>query len=288
MAIELMLVRHGKAEERSADKEDAKRQLTEEGKDEFAAFISSVNKDLKTDLNIRVWTSPMKRAKQTAEILTEQLNWPKAEEKDFLASGDYQAFTEEVKALDSDTRVVCVGHKPTQGDWVGVLTGSPYSFKKGGVALIHLGDDRIQGKLVWDNDPKSKKKTDKRVKPIKAVLLNQVDEMEQAYLDFQNNPYAPERTHEFRKTMRKLRSQLHFIKPLIGKEAYKDLNAVIKDAYHRVEPIREADVLITSCGTCALQEPDLIDDFADLFRYLHKERRKWMRISPDSKHDCRV
>ncbi|MDZ7835615.1 MAG: phosphoglycerate mutase family protein [Alkalibacterium sp.] len=120
--------------------------MTEEGKDEFAAFITSVKKDLKTDLNIRVWTSPMKRAKQTAEILTEQLNWPKAEEKEFLASGDYQAFTEEVKALDSDTRVVCVGHKPTQGDW-GRRSDRFASFiQKGGVALIHLGEDREQGK----------------------------------------------------------------------------------------------------------------------------------------------
>ena len=44
--------------------------LQEKGKDEFRSFVSSVKKELKTDKAVSVWTSPMKRAKQTAEILT--------------------------------------------------------------------------------------------------------------------------------------------------------------------------------------------------------------------------
>ncbi|SFC44323.1 phosphohistidine phosphatase SixA [Alkalibacterium subtropicum] len=277
MSIELLMVRHGKAEDRSADKDDAKRQLTEEGKAEFRDFIASVKKDLETDQNVKVWTSPLARAKQTAAILTEQMDWPEADEKEFLESGDYTAFRNEVQTLDADTRLVCVGHKPIQGDWVGLLTSRPYSFKKGGAALVRLNDDRTQGKLLWDNDPTSKKKADEKVAPIKAVLLKQVEAMEMSYRHFQNNPYSPKQTHRFRVNMRKMRSLLHFVKPLIGKETYRTLNDTIKDAYHRLEPLREGDVLIASCSERAAVEPDLIDDYAEVFRYLHNERRKWMR-----------
>jgi len=162
MSIELLMVRHGKAEERSADKADDKRQLTDEGKAEFEAFIQSVKKDLRTEENVLVWTSPLIRAKQTAAILTDEMGWPEAEEKDFLESGDYTAFRNDVKALDEDLRLVCVGHKPIQGDWVGLLTSRPYSFKKGGLTLIRLNADRTQGNLLWDSDPKSKKKLRKK------------------------------------------------------------------------------------------------------------------------------
>lgn len=101
--------------------------------------------------------------------------------------------------------------------------------------------------------------------------------MKQSYEHFRNNPYSPKRIHRFRVTMRKMRSLLHFVKPLIGKETYNELNNLIKDSTHRIEPIREADVLIKSCGERALEEPGLIDNYADVFKYLHNERRKWIR-----------
>lgn len=77
--------------------------------------------------------------------------------------------------------------------------------------------------------------------------------------------------------MRKMRSLLHFIKPLIGKETYNELNTSLRETSYRLEPLREADVLIESCGERALEEPDLLDDYAEVFRYLHNDRRKSMR-----------
>ena len=277
MSLELLLVRHGKAEDRSAEIDDTERQLTDTGKEEFTDFISSVKKHLETDLDIQVWTSPLERAKQTAAILTEQMGWPEATEKEFLASGNLRTFLNEVKNVAADTRVVCVGHKPIQGDWVGVLTSRPYAFKKGGVALIRLDEDRAHGQLVWDNDPKRKQEMEEKAKPIKAVLLKQVEKMEEAYTDFQNNPYSPELTHQLRVDVRKLLSLLNFIKPLFEKEDYKELKERVKDGYHRLEPLREGDVLIDTSSEQALSAPDLIDDYPNVFRHLHNDRRKWMR-----------
>ncbi|OJF96986.1 phosphohistidine phosphatase SixA [Alkalibacterium sp. 20] len=278
MPIELLLIRHGKAEERAFNKEDAERQLTKKGKKEFTAFVTSIKAELKTDKDTKVWTSPLKRAKQTATILTEQLEWEKAAEKEFIANGDFTALISEINQLEPETRVVCVGHEPTLGNWIEELTGSEYSFKKGGIALVRLDEeDQTKGTLLWDEDPKSKKKTTEKVEPLRDVLSCQAEAMEQSYANFRNNPYSPKLTHRFRVDMRKMRSLLHFVKPLIGEETYTELNTLIREASHRLEPLREADVLIESCGERALLEPDLIDDYADLFRYLHNDRRKWMR-----------
>lgn len=166
MPIELLLVRHGKAEDRTAEKDDTKRQLTKKGIEEFTAFISSIKEEVQTVTDVLVWTSPLKRAKQTASILTDQWELEKAEKKDFLASGDFDAFMAGLSEVDADTRVICVGHEPILGDWLEELTGTEYSFKKGGVALVRLDEDTLKkGTLLWDSDPKSKKKDIKKTTP---------------------------------------------------------------------------------------------------------------------------
>ncbi|GEK91213.1 SixA phosphatase family protein [Alkalibacterium kapii] len=156
MTKEILFVRHGKAEDRSAGTSDANRQLTEKGKKEFRSFVSSVKKELESDKAVSVWTSPMERAKQTTEILSEQMNWPDAEEKEFIVKGDFKALMEDVKAAEPNTRIVCVGHKPIQGIWIKELTGNSYAFKKGGMALVRLNErDANQGELVWEDKPDS-------------------------------------------------------------------------------------------------------------------------------------
>jgi phosphohistidine phosphatase len=155
MPHELLLVRHEKAEERSADKNDVLRDLTDKGKDEFAEFLDNIRDDLKTDRDVVIWTSPLIRAKQTASILTEAFGLSSAKEKMFIANGDFDALIKEINGLDSDKRVVCVGHEPSLGYWVEELTGSEYSFKKGGMALIQLQKNNpTRGKLLWERNPK--------------------------------------------------------------------------------------------------------------------------------------
>lgn len=159
MSLELLLIRHGKAEEGSSDKDHTKRKLTTKGKEEFTAFASSMKDELRTDTDVLVWTSPLKRAKQTATILTEQMEWDKADKKNFLANGDFNALMNDIANLKSGTRLVCIGHEPTLGHWVEELTGSKYSFKKGGMVMIRLNEDQPEkGTLLWDKDPKSIKK----------------------------------------------------------------------------------------------------------------------------------
>lgn len=155
MPKELLLIRHGKAEDRNADKNDVLRELTENGKEEFSDFLDTVGDNLNTDKDIVVWTSPLIRARQTANIFTEAFDLDSAEKKEFIANGDFNAMTTEISKLGSDTRIVCVGHEPSLGYWVEELTGSEYSIKKGGMALIQLQmNNPSKGKLLWESNPK--------------------------------------------------------------------------------------------------------------------------------------
>ncbi|EXJ22519.1 hypothetical protein ADIAL_2105 [Alkalibacterium sp. AK22] len=156
MPNELLLLRNGKAENRSADKNDGLRELTEKGKEEFRAFLDNTGGNLTTQNNIVVWTSPLIRARQTADLFTEVFGLNSAEEKDFIANGDFSALAAAISALDADTRIVCVGHEPSLGHWVRELVGSEFSFKKGGMALLKLQEGNLfKGKLLWESDPKA-------------------------------------------------------------------------------------------------------------------------------------
>lgn len=159
MSMELLLIRHGKAEDRSSDKNDVLRELTDKGKEEFAEFLDTIKDDLKTDKDVIVWTSPLIRAKQTADIFTEAFGLNSAEEKMFIANGDFGALIKEINELDSDMRVVCVGHEPSLGYWIEELTGSKYSFKKGGMALVQLNEENLsKGRIIWESNPKVARK----------------------------------------------------------------------------------------------------------------------------------
>ena len=58
------------------------------------------------------------------------MEWSVAKEKEFIVKGDFKVLMEEVKAMEQNTRIVCVGHKPIQGTWVKELTGDSLCLQK--------------------------------------------------------------------------------------------------------------------------------------------------------------
>lgn len=275
--IKLMLIRHGKAEERTESKEDFDRTLTENGKNEFSEFTSSIQSYLSDEDSIVVWTSPLIRAKQTAEILTDTLDTNEAVEKEFIPSGDFDQLLNELNTLDNGSTVICIGHKPHLGNWVEKLIGAPFSFSKGGVAVLQIDlNDEDNNTLIWKNSPKFSEK-DEDTEEVREILLEQVEIMESTYLNFSNNPYKPKTTHKIRVSMRTMRALLNFLKPVIGKIIYKEINDELKEAANLLEDLREIDVLIKECSKVAFENPRLISNYADIFSELRIERRRILR-----------
>ena len=156
---ELYLVRHGLAEERGELwPDDSKRPLTEEGMSSMRKAARGLAR-LGVSLDV-VLTSPLVRARQTAEIVAGGLEpRPPLVNVDSLApDGNYAAVVADLEKQARKTRIALVGHEPAIGDLAARLIGSrhPIEFKKGAVCRIDV--DAIPpggpGDLRWLLPPK--------------------------------------------------------------------------------------------------------------------------------------
>ena len=125
---ELYLVRHGLAEERGELwPDDAKRPLTEEGMSRMRKATRGLA-GLGVSLDL-VLTSPLVRARQTAEIVSSGLN-PRptlVTVESLVPEGNYAAVMADLEKHARKTRIALVGHEPAIGELAARLIGSRHS-----------------------------------------------------------------------------------------------------------------------------------------------------------------
>ncbi len=114
-------------------------------------------------------------------------------------------------------------------------------------------------------DLKVKKKTFKAIQNRYTYILS-------CYELYRNNPFNKDYIHRLRVEMRKLRALLSFLKPIIDKEVYGKLNNNFRDLGKLLSPLRDLDTLIGIMSEIAKSKPDLINNYANIFSYLEKER----------------
>lgn len=154
--MELYIVRHAEAQplgEGGIDN-DEDRPLTEAGRAQCGPLAAAlVRQDVHLD---RIVTSPLRRARQTADGLLQNLRDPKPELHicDHLApDGKRRKLTRFLKGLGVES-IAVVGHMPDLALYTGWLIGSrkvQIDLAKSGVACIHFDDelDKGAGVLVW-------------------------------------------------------------------------------------------------------------------------------------------
>ena len=134
---ELLLWRHGIAEDRHPDRPDQERALTAEGRQRTAAVAAELCRlQLHCD---RLLSSPLRRALQTAEIGVAAGLAPALELEDRLApGGDPRPLLQ----AGPWRRLGLVGHEPDLGELASSLLGLPagtISVRKAGIVLLRLG-----------------------------------------------------------------------------------------------------------------------------------------------------
>lgn len=154
--MELYLMRHGIAYERDEwDGSEVSRPLTDEGVSRTRAVAKALKKDRQVVLDA-IWTSPLVRARQTAELAAEALD-VKLTECEALAPGtNFKILGKAFSKLDLPARLMLVGHEPDFGILLGDLMGDEdvHPFKKAGVAYL-TGAFKAGGmKLKWQLAPK--------------------------------------------------------------------------------------------------------------------------------------
>jgi len=153
---ELILVRHGKAEERAKTADDAHRALTEPGVKDFRQSLPALFSLIGTGHNTLVWTSPLLRAIQTAALITDSLEMSEVNEYEFISNGDWKAFSRQLAGVKQSGYLIVVGHQPYLSDWSQCMTGLPLPFKKGAAAGFRLKSiTPLQAELMWFLQPKA-------------------------------------------------------------------------------------------------------------------------------------
>jgi phosphohistidine phosphatase len=156
---EIYLIRHGLAEERGDSwPDDAKRPLTDEGISRMRKSVRGLSR-LGVTLDV-VLTSPLVRARQTAEIVAAGVSpRPSLISAESLApDGSFAAVVADLEKHVRKGRIALVGHEPGIGELAARLIGSRHAieFKKGAVCRIDLATipPSGPGDLRWLLTPK--------------------------------------------------------------------------------------------------------------------------------------
>ena len=152
--MQLVLIRHARAEERALFKRDRTRALTADGRRRMRKAARGLH-GLIPGIS-QIATSPLVRARQTAEIVATAGNSPEVMSLPVLApGGDVRVVLAWLRAQPSDATLVLVGHEPDLGLLAGWLLSGKQTgfvqFKKGAAAsLARAGAPAAgKGKLAW-------------------------------------------------------------------------------------------------------------------------------------------
>jgi len=151
--MKLLIIRHGKAEDLPA-KRDAARALTEEGRREMRKTVKGL-REIVPAIDVLA-TSPLVRARETAEIVADIFGLSDVAEQPLLAPGaDKQALIAWLRGHASDATVAVVGHEPDLSALaslaISAKAAAVLELKKGACGLIEFktipaaGD----GTLLW-------------------------------------------------------------------------------------------------------------------------------------------
>ncbi len=159
--MNIFFLRHGEAGKRVAvPSKDLDRSLTESGKTEIAKIARSI-KRLDVELD-KIVTSPLPRARETAEIVTKfQKKSGKVELWDELRpEGNRTELFQRLAKLRQDSELLIVGHEPYLSTAIGDLISGNSSarivLKKGGLARVDMTSfhPKPSGELRWLLSPK--------------------------------------------------------------------------------------------------------------------------------------
>jgi phosphohistidine phosphatase len=154
--MQLLVVRHGIAEEREAwaPRDDALRPLTADGKKKMKEAARGLHA-LVQRIDVLA-SSPLTRAQQTAQILAKEYDKDQPVTVDALSPGQRPvAIADWLRAQPNRKTVAVVGHEPHLGTLISWLSaGVERSFielGKGGACLLDLGErvDAGEGMLIW-------------------------------------------------------------------------------------------------------------------------------------------
>lgn len=137
--MNIWLLRHGIAEPYSS-LVDANPGLSEKGRKEFAENLPDYINLIGPDPVI--WSSPLLRARQTAEMLAAAYDGVDVLEKKALADGEYESLHRSLVQADQSRNYVLVGHEPYLSDFYTIETGLFIDLQRGAMICFEFDKDQ--------------------------------------------------------------------------------------------------------------------------------------------------
>jgi phosphohistidine phosphatase len=156
--VRLLLIRHAIAVPGGTPGvADDARPLSSRGRKRFRAAARGLARIV--DRPDALFTSPLPRAAETADIAAEAFGKLEPRHESALARGGSDAILALLRRQPRESTVAIVGHEPALSQVLARLLGSArgerFAFKKGGAALVDVpGEGRSAGRLVWFLKPR--------------------------------------------------------------------------------------------------------------------------------------
>jgi phosphohistidine phosphatase len=154
--VDVFLIRHAAAIDETLELRDPMRHLTAEGRTQAAALGDRLRWHDCTPTQI--WTSPLVRAVQTAELVAAGLKASTlVEVVPLLAPGESaRALLAMVNALPADAAVLLVGHEPGLSGIGALLVGASDFAALGKAEAARLVDGTLRWRCAWDSEAPSR------------------------------------------------------------------------------------------------------------------------------------
>lgn len=276
MAQNLVLIRHGKAQPFKTDIDDAARTLTPAGRRALRATLpeSLMSLGLMPEFlmgDVEVWSSTAVRALETAEAVAAMLDVEEIVTHQSLFEQDFEAFMQELEESPADV-VVAVGHEPFTGIAAERLCGVELPFKTASMAAFDLsayaGEPKDTVLRHFSQGPRTENW--KNLVKLEEILCKAAARVEETMALFLENPEDVEALHDFRVSIRTLRSELSFLKPYIEPEQVKYLQLNLRNLVVKTSRQRELDVLAGMLSAAESPNEELI---ALIDKLRRKERK---------------
>lgn len=150
--MKLYLVRHGAADWPDWKRSDDERPLTDKGKEEVAE-VGKLLRALRVEIAPFILSSPLPRARDTAEILARFLKTEVRQENGLRPGFGKTEFAKLLQKFEGENLMI-VGHEPDFTRLIMQLTGGATKMSKAGVALVKFDAAAMKGELRWLLPPK--------------------------------------------------------------------------------------------------------------------------------------
>jgi len=146
------LVRHAEAIDETLTLRDPHRHLTSHGRVQARALGDRLRWH---DCHpTHIWSSPLVRAVQTAELVAAGLGTPTPVEvaPELAPDGGVAKLVAAVRALPATSSVVLVGHEPSLSAIGALLVGDPNFVALAKAQAARIIDDTLRWRFAWDAD----------------------------------------------------------------------------------------------------------------------------------------